>query len=206
MSAEVEWVPKTKLGRMVLEGKIVSLDEIFAQGLRIQETEIVDRLMPNLRQEVLSMSIVQKQTDAGEQSRFKVVVAVGNEDGYIGVDSGKAKQIRGAIEKATMYAKLNITPVRRGCGSWECACHQPHSLPFKTVGKCGSVRVELIPGPRGLGIVANETTATILRLSGIKDCWSRSFGSTKTTSSLAYAVYYALRNTYKTVAPQDWTR
>jgi len=205
MSSEEEfWVPRTRLGRLVYEGKIVSIDEVFSQGYRIQEAEIVDRLLPNLRQEVLDIGIVQKQTDAGEQSRFRVVVAVGNEDGVIGVGSGKAKQVRLAIEKATMYAKLNVIPVRRGCGSWECGCDLPHSLPFRVEGKCGSVRVVLIPGPRGLGLVANNVTATILRLAGIKDCWTRSFGATSTTTSLAFAVYDALRNTYSLVSPKDW--
>ncbi len=206
MAAEKEWIPRTKLGKLVFEGKIVSMDEVFTQGYRIQETEIVDRLLPNLRQEVLDMGIVQKQTDAGEQSRFRVIVAVGNEDGYVGVGSGKAKQVRVAIEKAAMYAKLNVIPVLRGCGSWECGCGRPHSLPFKVSGKCGSVRIELIPGPRGLGIVANRVASTILKLAGVKDCWSRSYGSTSTTSSLAFAVYDALKNTYKTVTPEDWAR
>jgi len=206
MATETEWVPRTKLGRLVLEGKIVSMEEVFTYGYRIQEPEIVDRLLPNLKQEVLSMGIVQKQTDAGEQSRFRVIVAVGNEDGFVGVGSGKAKQIRLAVDKATMYAKLNITPVRRGCGSWECGCNKPHSVPFRVEGKCGSVRFEIIPGPRGLGLVANEIAKVILRLAGIKDCWTRSFGSTSTASSLAFAVYDTLKRTYKVVTPQDWVR
>jgi len=201
-----EWVPKTKLGKLVLEGKIVSINEVFTQGFRIQEAEIVDRLLPNIRQEVLDMGIVQKQTDAGEHSRFKVLVAVGNEDGYVGVSDAKLKQVRAAIEKATMYSKLNLIPVLRGCGSWECGCDKPHSLPFRTIGKCGSVRVEFIPAPRGLGIVANRVTSTILRLAGLKDCWSRSFGSTGTVSSLAFATYDALKNTYKVMRPVDWVR
>ncbi|MGP3666973.1 MAG: 30S ribosomal protein S5 [Candidatus Bathyarchaeota archaeon] len=201
---EKSWVPRTRLGRLVYEGKIVSLDEVFSQGYRIQEAEIIDRLSPNIRQEVLDIGIVQKQTDAGEQSRFRVIVAVGNEDGIIGVGSGKAKQVRLAIEKATMYAKLNVIPVRRGCGSWECGCDLLHSLPFKTEGKCGSVKVVLLPGPRGLGLVANALTATILRLAGIKDCWTRSFGATSTPASLAFAVYDALKNTYSLVSPKDW--
>ncbi len=200
------WVPRTKLGRLVNEGKIASLDDIFVQGYRIQEPEIVDRLLPNYQHEVLNMGIVQKQTDAGEHSRFKVVAVVGNGDGYVGVGSGKVKQVRNAIDKAVMYAKLNITPIRRGCGSWECRCDKPHSIPFRVVGKCGSVRVELVPGPRGLGIVASEVAAVILRMAGVSDCWSRSSGSTNTVSSLAFAVYDALRNTYRMVAPADWSR
>ena len=205
-SVEEFWSPRTKLGKLVFEGKIVSLDEIFTQGYRIQEAEIVDKLLPNLQQEVLDMGIVQKQTDAGEQARFKVVVVIGNGDGFVGVGSGKAKQIRAGIEKATMYAKLNLTPVVRGCGSWECGCGKAHSLPFKVTGKCGSVKVEFIPGPRGLGIVANHIATTVLRLAGIKDCWSISFGSTCTASSIAFAAYDALRNTCKVITPKSWSR
>ncbi|MEM3736766.1 MAG: 30S ribosomal protein S5 [Candidatus Bathyarchaeia archaeon] len=206
IAEEQLWSPRTKLGKLVNEGKITSLDEIFAQGYRIQEAEIVDKLLPNLKQEVLNISIVQKQTDAGEHSRFKVIAVVGNEDGYVGVGTSKLKQVRDAIDKAVMYAKLNITPIRRGCGSWECRCDQPHSLPFITVGKCGSVKVELVPGPRGLGLVASEVATIILRMAGISDCWSRSSGSTNTVSSLAFAVYDALRNTYRTATPTNWNR
>jgi small subunit ribosomal protein S5 len=114
--------------------------------------------------------------------------------------------VRAAIEKAAAEAKLNITPIRRGCGSWECRCDLLHSLPFKVEGKCGSVTVEIIPGPRGLGLVAGEVVKTILRLAGVKDCWTKTFGSTSTIPSTAFAVYDALKNTYKIVAPKDWVR
>ncbi|MBS7658240.1 MAG: 30S ribosomal protein S5 [Candidatus Bathyarchaeia archaeon] len=202
----IKWVPKTKVGEMVLSGQIVSIQDILSQGLKIKEPEIVDTLLPNLQQEVLGIGLVQKQTDAGEKTRFRAVVAVGNEDGFIGVGTGKAKQVRTAIEKATDDAKLNITPIRRGCGSWECRCSIPHSLPFKVEGKCGSVTVQIIPGPRGLGLVAGEVVKTILRLAGVKDCWTRTFGSTSTIPSTAFAVYNALKNTYKVVTPKDWVR
>ncbi len=112
--------------------------------------------------------------------------------------------MRTAIEKAATDARLNITIVRRGCGSWECGCGQPHSLPFETVGKRGSVKVKVIPGPRGLGVVASEDAKIILRLAGVKDCWTRSYGSTRTVPSFAYAVFDALKKTYEMVTPRDW--
>jgi len=199
-----EWTPRTKLGRLVLEGKISSLEEAFADGMKIREPEIVDLLIPNLQEEVIHVGIVQKQTDAGEKTRFKSIVVVGNGDGYVGIGSGKADQVRTAIEKAANDARLNITMVRRGCGSWECGCGQPHSLPFETVGKSGSVTIRIIPGPRGLGLVASEIAKVILRLAGIKDCWTRSYGQTRTVPSFAYAVYDALRKTYEIVTPSDW--
>ena len=198
------WIPRTYLGRMVMEGKITSLEEVFSQGYKVQEAEIIDSLIPNLQQEVLNTSLVQKQTDAGEKSRFKALVVVGNYDGYFGLGDGKAKQVRTAIQKGILDAKLNVVPVRRGCGSWECDCGEPHSIPFKVTGKCGSVTVELLPAPRGIGIVAGEVAKTILTFAGIKDCWTRSFGSTRTIPSFAFATYDALKNTYRVVTPKDW--
>jgi small subunit ribosomal protein S5 len=189
----------------VQEGRITSLSEIFQQGYKIQEPEIIDTLLHDLQQEVLNINLVQKQTDAGEKSRFKALVIVGNFDGFFGLGAGKAKQVRTAIQKAVLNAKLNVVPVKRGCGSWECTCGEAHSLPFQVSGKCGSVRIQLMPGPRGLGIVASNVAKTIISFVGIKDCWTRSLGSTRTVPSFAYATYDALKNTYRVVSPSDWT-
>ena len=200
------WIPRTRLGKKILEGQISTIEEVFTEGSKISEPEIVDVLLPDLQEEVININLVQKQTDAGEKSRFKAIVAVGNRDGYVGLGSGKAKQVRAAIEKAAIDARLNIVPVRRGCGSWECRCDRTHSLPFLVRGRCGGVEIVLLPGPRGLGIVASEMTKTILGLAGVKDCWTRSYGSTKTDSSFSAAVFDALRKTYGIMTPQDWAR
>ena len=190
---------------MVKEGKITSLGELFANHLKITEPEIVDYLLPGLEQEVIDIKLVQKQTDAGERSRFKAIVVVGNRDGFVGLGTGKAVHVVSAIEKAIRDAKMNIIPVRRGCGSWECACGTPHSLPTKVTGKWGSVRIEILPGPRGLGIVAGETARAVLELAGVQDVWTRTFGETRTTLSFAGATYMALKNTNKIVLPSMWS-
>ncbi|QQG49367.1 MAG: 30S ribosomal protein S5 [archaeon] len=190
---ERPWVPRTKLGAQVNEGKITTLDEIFRNGLRIREAEIVKKLLPELRSEVVGVSVVQKQTDAGELTRFSAVVAVGNGAGWFGVGKGKAMQTREAIEKATSQALLNIIPVKLGCGSWECRCGRMHSVPYKIKGKAGSVTIEVIPGPRALGLVAGPALKNLLQLAGVKDAWIRTFGSTNTMSSLANAAYDAFR-------------
>lgn len=189
---------------MVKEGKITSITELFANNLRITEVNIVDQLLPGLEQEVLDINLVQKQTAAGERSKFRAIAVVGNRDGYVGLGTGKAVHVVSAIEKAVRSAKLNLIPVRRGCGSWECACEAPHSLPTKVEGKRGSVRVELIPGPRGLGIVAGEAARIVLELAGVQDVWTRTYGETRTTLSFAGAVFEALRNTNKIVLPSMW--
>ena len=187
------WVPKTRLGGLVNEGKVTSLEEIFRSGQKVREAEIVKRLLTDLRNEVVGVRVVQKQTDAGELTRFAAVVAVGNGAGWFGVGKGKAMQTRESIEKATNAALLNIIPVKLGCGSWECRCGRPHSVPYRIRGKSGSVTVEVIPGPRALGLVAGPALKNLLQLAGVKDAWIRTFGSTNTMTSLANAVYDAFR-------------
>jgi len=201
-----EWVPKTRLGKMIQEGKINTIEDVFLTGIKISEPQIVDALIPDLQEEVINVNLVQKQTDAGEKSRFKAIVCVGNRNGYLGLGTGKASQVRNAIEKAAADARLNIIPVKRGCGSWECGCGRGHSIPFQIEGKCGSVRVVMVPGPRGLGMVASEVAKVVLGLAGVKDIWTRTYGSTQTVPSFAQATFDALKKTYNLITPTDWMK
>ncbi|HYY66161.1 MAG TPA: 30S ribosomal protein S5 [Nitrososphaeraceae archaeon] len=193
-----EWKPRTALGMMVASHKINSMDQIYENGMRIQESEIVRQLLPDIKSQVAHVGIVQKQTDAGEMTRFDALVAVGNESGWFGIGKGKASQMRIAIDKATNAAYLNVIPIKLGCGSWECRCNQLHSIPFKVRGKGGSVTIEIIPGPRGLGLVAGENIKSLLKLAGLKDAWTKSFGSTNTMPSTTKAIFDALSSTYMT--------
>ena len=193
-----DWEPKTTLGKLVKQGNITSIEEILQHGYKIMEEEIVDFLVPDLKEEVLDIEIVQRMHGSGRRIKFRALVAVGNGRGYIGVGKGKAKEVGQAIRKAIRNAKLNIIPVALACGSWECRCEHKHSLPFKVSGKEGSVEITITPGPRGLGIVAGETVKKILTLAGIKDVWVTSFGNTRAKVNSAYATYYALKNTILT--------
>jgi len=187
-----DWVPKTKLGKLVADGKIKSMDEALASNLPLKEPEIVDILLPDLEDDVLEISMVQRMTDSGRRTKFRVTAVVGNRNGYVGVGTGKASQVAPAIQKAIENAKLNIFKVQRGCGSWECGCGGDHSLPFKVTGESGSVRVTLIPGPKGLGIVAGDVAKRVIELAGVRDVWSLTKGQTKTTVNFAKATYEAL--------------
>lgn len=200
------WEPKTRLGRMVKDGQITNIVEIFEEGYKIKEIEIVDMLVPNLQDDVIDINLVQRQTDAGETSKFTALVAVGNRDGLLGLGIGKAPRVRNAIEKGISIAKLNIHPVKRGCGSWECDCGEQHSIPFEVKGKAGSVRVTLLPAAQGVGLVAGDTAKAVLVMAGIKDCWSKSIGKTSTRNSFAFATFNALKRTMEIMTPQDWTR
>ncbi|HWQ17873.1 MAG TPA: 30S ribosomal protein S5 [Sulfolobales archaeon] len=202
-----EWKPRTRLGWLVKEGKIGSLKEIFDMNMRIKEPEIVDALLGReLQHEIIDINMVQKMTDAGRITRFRVVVVVGNQNGFVGLGVGKARQLRVAVDKALADAKLNIIPVRRGCGSFECGCSEPHSIPYQVRGKAGSVDVVLKPAPKGTGLVAGDTAKVILRYAGIRDIWSWSRGKTSTTINFAQAVFDALKRAYRFVSVSEWGR
>ena len=193
---EPVWIPKTGIGKRVVAGEINSMEEILSKGLRIQEAGIVKKLLPDLKTEVIDVGIIQKMTPNGQSTRFKALVAAGNENGWLGIGMGKSKQMRIAIEKANNAAYLNVSPVKLGCGSWECRCDQKHSVPFKVRGKGGSVVIEILPAPRGLGLVAGEKIRNLLKLAGLKDAWTTAKGSTTTMNSTSKAVLQCLRNTF----------
>jgi small subunit ribosomal protein S5 len=193
---EEVWIPKTSIGKRVLSGEINSMEEILSKGLRIQEAGIVKKLLPDLKTEVIDVGIIQKMTPNGQSTRFKALVAAGNENGWLGIGMGKSKQMRIAIEKANNSAYLNVSPVKLGCGSWECRCDQKHSVPFKVKGKGGSVTVEIIPAPRGLGLVAGPKIRNLLKMAGLKDAWTTAKGSTPTMNSTSKAVLECLRYTF----------
>ncbi len=193
---EAPWIPKTKLGILVSSGKINSMKEIYENGYRIQEAGIIKKLLPDLKTEVIDVGMIQKMTTNGQSTRFKAMVAAGDENGWLGIGSGKSKQMRVAIAKATNAAYRNVNPVKLGCGSWECRCDQQHSVPFKVRGKGGSVVVEIVPGPRGLGLVAGGNIRYLLRLAVLKDAWTTAKGSTNTMNSTSKAVLDCLRQTF----------
>ena len=193
---EPEWIPKTILGKKVASGEITEMNEIYKKGFRIQEAGIIKKLLPDLKTEVIDVGLIQKMTPNGQSTRFKALVAAGNENGWLGIGLGKSKQMRIAIEKANNAAFLNVSPVKLGCGSWECRCDQKHSVPYKVKGKGGSVTIELIPGPRGLGLVAGGKIRNLLRLAGIKDAWTSTYGSTATMNSTSKALLECLRQTF----------
>ena len=193
---EAPWIPKTILGKKVASGEITSLEEIIQSGSRVQEAGIIKKLLPDLKTEVIDVGLIQKMTANGQSTRFKALVAAGNENGWLGIGLGKSKQMRIAIEKANNAAFLNVSPIKLGCGSWECRCDQKHSVPFKVNGKGGSVSIEILPGPRGLGLVAGGKIRNLLRLAGLKDAWTKTKGSTATMNSTSKALLQCFKQTF----------
>tara|TARA_B100002052_G_scaffold277554_1_gene283149 strand:+ start:265 stop:1035 length:771 start_codon:yes stop_codon:yes gene_type:complete len=186
------WQPRTRLGRMVLNGEVLSYEQALATGFPIREVEIVDALLPDVEDDVLSVNMIQRMTDSGRRVRFNVLCAVGNGDGYVGLSVCKGKEVASTIQKAITQAKLNLIPVFRGNGSWESAEGPGNSIPFKATGRSGSTRVTLLPAPSGKGLVIGDYGRRVLKLAGVADVWSRSSGQTRSTINFARATYNAL--------------
>ena len=189
-----DWTPTTGLGRLVKSGKISNMSDALSNDLPLREPQIVDHLMgESLVDEVLKVNMVQRMTDSGRRTRFSITVVVGNGDGYVGLGAAKGKEVGPTIKKAIDNAKLNMVELVRGCGSWRCGCMNPHSLPFKVVGKSGSTVVTLRPAPMGVGLAVGDIAKKMLKLAGINDAWGFSRGQTKTTVNNAKAVMDALK-------------
>jgi len=199
-----EWVPATKLGRLVKEGKIKSLEEIYLFSLPIKESQIIDQFLgESVKDEVMKIMPVQKQIAAGQRTRFKAFVIVGDKNGHCGLGVKCAKEVALAIRGAIVAAKLTIVPIRRGF--WGSTFGTPHTVACKIHGKCGSVHFRLIPAPRGTGIVAAKAPKKLLEFAGVQDCYSSARGHTRTLGNFIGATFDALQNTYNYLTPDLWT-
>jgi small subunit ribosomal protein S5 len=200
---------KTELGKAVQSGEIKDIDEILEKHLKILEPQIVDFLLPNLQSDFLyvgqskgklgggkrrTIRNTQKVTAKAKRQHFSAMAIIGDGNGHIGIGKGRGLESVVAKEKALKSAKLNIISILRGCGSWECACHGSHSIPFKVSGKCGSVTVTLLPAPKGISFCVMDDIKTIMRLAGIKDVWSKVSGQTNTRINIGYATFEALKS------------
>ncbi|MCL4396901.1 30S ribosomal protein S5 [Candidatus Parvarchaeota archaeon] len=207
--AENTYAFKTELGKAVKSGEIKDIDEILEKHLKILEPQIVDFLIPNLQVDFLYVGQskgklgggkrriirnTQKVTAKAKRQHFSAMAVIGDGNGHIGIGKGRGLESVTAKEKALKNAKLNIISIIRGCGSWECACHGSHSIPFKISGKCGSVVVTLLPAPKGISFCVMDDIKTIMRLAGIKDVWSKVNGQTNTRINIGYATFEALKS------------
>merc|ERR1719229_385768 len=201
---EKEWTPVTKLGRLVKAEKINSIEDIYLHSLPIKEYQIIDQFFApgTLKDEVMKIHPVQKMSAAGQTNRFVCYVLVGDTNGHIGLGSKCAREVATAIRGGIMAAKMALIPVRRGY--WGNKIGQPHTMPMKVHGKCGSVRVRLIPAPRGAGVVGSMTLKKMMQFAGVSDVFSCSCGHTRTKGNFMKATFEALRATYGYLTPDLW--
>ncbi|MDO8627976.1 MAG: 30S ribosomal protein S5 [Candidatus Diapherotrites archaeon] len=187
-----DWTPKTETGRLVKAGSVESYDQLLSRNLPVLEPEIIDCLLPELESKMIDVSKTTRVTRSGRNFSFRATVLVGDKSGFIGIGTGKDKERWPAMRKAEKNAKLGIKKISKGCGSWECSCGLNHTVPFATTGKAASVKLKLLPAPRGTGLVVGSNIKDVFNFVGINDVWSKSFGNTRTTLNYVKAAVDAL--------------
>ena len=202
------WKPKTELGNRIKSGEITNIDFILDSGFRIMEPGVVDALLPALQSDLLEVGqskgkfgggkrsiwrTTQKKTKEGNKPSFTAMAVVGDMNGHVGIGLGKSKETMPAREKAVRKAKLNLIKVKRGCGSWACGCREPHTIPYKVIGKCGSSETCIMPAPKGTGLCLQKECQKLLKMAGIKDVYSKTQGRTVTRINLLKACFDALK-------------
>jgi len=188
----------------VKEGLIKKIEDIFLFSMPIKESSIVDHFFKGeeLKDEVMKIMPVQKQTSAGQRTRFKAFVIVGDKAGHIGLGVKCAKEVAHAIKGGIIAAKMSLIPVRRGF--WGDRIGDVHTVPAKTHGKCGSVSVRIIPAPRGTGIVAAPAPKKVIEFAGITDAYTSASGHTACKGNFVKATFAALKKTYTYLTPDWW--
>jgi len=118
-------------------------------------------------------------------------------DEALGVDptNGEAQQGKGDVRTAKYGAQAGMTREQRAAQD---------VLEKGSNGKCGSVRIRLIPAPRGSGVVGSPTMKKLLAFAGIADCFSCSCGHTRTKGNFMKGTFEALRATYCYLTPDLW--
>lgn len=135
---------------------------------------------------VVSLNRVSKKTKGGNQMRFSALVVVGDRKGKVGAAIAKAKDVRGAIQKAVTNAKKHmITVPLRGT-----------TIPYEVNLKYGAAKVMLKPAPPGSGIIAGGTLRVVLELAGVHDAVGKSLGTNNKITNV-YATINALEKLTK---------
>jgi small subunit ribosomal protein S2e len=188
---------------LVKNKKINSIEQVFYHSISIKEQEIVDYFLGSkLKDEVIKIMPVQKQTRAGQRTRFKAFVIIGDFEGHVGLGVKSAKEAASAIRGAIVVSKLSLVPARKGF--WGEIEGVSHTVPVKVTGKCGSIRLRCIPAPRGTGIVAGKIPKKLLVVAGYYDVFTSSKGHTRTIGNFAKATFQAISSTYSFVTPDLW--
>ena len=129
--------------------------------------QIIDARQLDLQEKVVEVRRVTKVVKGGRNFRFAALVVVGDENGHVGIGSGKAMEVPDAIRKAVEDAKKNLIKVPM-VGT---------TIPHEVIGHFGAGRIIIMPAQEGTGVIAGGPARAVLELAGLKDVRAKSLGS-----------------------------
>lgn len=144
--------------------------------------ERAPREAPEFAETTLAVDRVTRVVKGGRRLRFRATVVVGNRRGKVGIGTGKANEVRAAVEKAARYAKRSMitVPITQG------------TIPHDVDTKFKAARIRLIPAAPGTGVIAGGAARVILEHAGVENVLGKRFGTGNKLAN-AYAVMKALQ-------------
>ncbi|HSN65505.1 MAG TPA: 30S ribosomal protein S5 [Fusibacter sp.] len=129
--------------------------------------QLIDASKLDLKEQVININRVTKVVKGGRNFRFSALVVIGDENGHVGIGTGKAKEVPEAISKAVEDAKKRLIYVPR-VGT---------TVPHHIEGHFGAGSVRIMPAKEGTGVIAGGPVRAVLELAGLKDVRAKSLGS-----------------------------
>jgi small subunit ribosomal protein S5 len=131
----------------------------------------------------LHIDRVARVVKGGRRFRFRALVVVGDRKNKVGIGLAKGADVTAAVTKATEVAKKHMITVHLYKGT----------LPHEVEEKVGGAKILLKPASQGTGLIAGGVVRTILEVAGVKNCLSKSLGSSNKANT-AYATIAALNS------------
>ncbi|KHS56569.1 MULTISPECIES: 30S ribosomal protein S5 [Terrisporobacter] len=145
--------------------------------------KLIDARQLDLQEKVVEVRRVTKVVKGGRNFRFAALVVVGDENGHVGIGSGKAMEVPDAIRKAVEDAKKNLIKVPM-VGT---------TIPHEVIGHFGAGRIIIMPAQEGTGVIAGGAARDLLELAGLKDVRAKCLG-TRNPRNLVNATIEGLKS------------
>ncbi len=145
--------------------------------------KLIDARQLDLQEKVVEVRRVTKVVKGGRNFRFAALVVVGDENGHVGIGSGKAMEVPDAIRKAVEDAKKNLIKVPM-VGT---------TIPHQVIGHFGAGEILIMPAQEGTGVIAGGAARDLLELAGLKDVRAKCLG-TRNPRNLVNATIEGLRS------------